>query len=318
MAIRNPRISVLMSVYNGEEFLKESIESILNQTFADFEFIFIDDGSTDASEEIVHSFSDPRLVVVQQENIGLTKSLNKGLGLARGAYIARQDADDISVSNRFEKQVAYLDAHPEVAVVGGSVVRVDDKGNALRRLAFSRTHKKIKKCLYQGKNPLVHTTVMFRRQEIRSIGGYDESFSVNQDYELWLRASEHFHLANLGDVLCHCRFHLGSISSSHDRYPFIALLALRMNEKRRSSGTHSPSALDWESFVEAFEAESQIEIDARKRDFESHRMLKLSQAQAATGDFPGAFRCLCQSIRMYPKMILSIPGGLFRYVRSHS
>src|SRR3990170_6306785 len=104
----NPEITVLMSVYNGERFLREAIESILNQTYRDFEFLIINDGSTDSSREIILSYNDPRIRLIDNElNIGLTRSLNKGLRLARGKYIARQDADDISFRKRLEKQVAF-------------------------------------------------------------------------------------------------------------------------------------------------------------------------------------------------------------------
>ena len=314
MVSGNPKVSVLMTVYNGEKFLRESIESILCQTFDDFEFIIIDDGSTDASPNIMASFSDPRLVFVQQENIGQTKSLNKGLHLARGEYVARQDADDISLPDRFEKQAAYLDAHPEVVVVGGSVIRVDEQGNALRRLVFPQTHRKVRKRLRQGINPLVHTTVMFRRREIVSLGGYNEHFPVIQDCELWFRVSECFRLANLPDVLCYYRFHPKSLSSSYtmDR----ALLALRIGKGKRSCGTYPATSSDWESSVEGFEAEFQMEIDAWKRQHQARRMLKLSQARFAAGDLPGALRYLWQSIRVYPKISLSIPVRMFRYIRS--
>src|SRR6266498_4162605 len=124
-----PLVTVLMSVYNGERYLSEAIDSIINQTFADFEFVIINDGSTDSSREIINAYRDPRIRLVDNsQNIGLPKSLNLGLALARGEYVARQDADDISHPTRFEKQVEYLDDHGEVVVLGTRVWNMDESG----------------------------------------------------------------------------------------------------------------------------------------------------------------------------------------------
>ena len=114
----DPKISVVMAVYNGEKYLREAIDSILNQTFKDFEFIIVNDGSTDRTREILESFIDPRIVLIHQEHMGLTKSLNRGIALAKGKYIARQDADDISMAERLEKQFNFLESHENVALLG--------------------------------------------------------------------------------------------------------------------------------------------------------------------------------------------------------
>ncbi|MBA7555263.1 Undecaprenyl-phosphate 4-deoxy-4-formamido-L-arabinose transferase [subsurface metagenome] len=164
---RNPYISVIMPCYNGAQYLREAIESILNQTFHDFEFVIINDGSTDASQEIIDSFNDDRMLVIQQKNMGITKSLNKGLEMARGEYIARQDADDISFPDRFEKQVAYLDAHPEVAVLGGAIIRIDEKGNPLNKFVFPQSHEKITKKLYKD-NQIVHSLLRIDKTRVKS------------------------------------------------------------------------------------------------------------------------------------------------------
>ncbi len=129
-----PRVSVLMSVYNGERFLRDSVESILGQTFTDFEFLILDDGSTDSTCEILEEYAnkDARIVLVRNDrNLGLTRSLNKGLRLVRGEYLARQDADDISLPKRLEMQVKFLDAHPEVGVVGSALEIIDENGNTI-------------------------------------------------------------------------------------------------------------------------------------------------------------------------------------------
>ena len=124
-----------MSVYNGEKYLREAIESILNQTFTDFEFLIVNDGSTDSSLEIILSYPDERIRVIRNDrNIGLTKSLNKALQQAKGEYIARQDADDISLQNRFEEQLIYLEKHPEVALLGTSAYKIDERGEILAKV----------------------------------------------------------------------------------------------------------------------------------------------------------------------------------------
>jgi glycosyltransferase involved in cell wall biosynthesis len=139
-----PRISVVMSVYNGEKYLRQAIESILQQTYTDFEFIIIDDGSTDSSREIIQSYDDKRIrLVINEQNIGLTKSLNKGIRLAKGEFIARMDADDISLPQRFEKQVAYLDSHPEVGVLGTYANIIDHRGKIINNIIFPTEHETI-------------------------------------------------------------------------------------------------------------------------------------------------------------------------------
>ena len=117
--MKNPKVAVLMSVYNGEKYLREAINSILSQTFNDFEFLIINDGSTDGTADILKSYTDSRIKIINNEkNIGLTKSLNKGLKIAKGEYIARQDADDISMPERLKEEVAFLEIHKDYAVVG--------------------------------------------------------------------------------------------------------------------------------------------------------------------------------------------------------
>ena len=124
-----PRVSVILPAYNAEAYLKEAIDSILNQTFPDFQLIVINDCSTDGTEEIIRQYADPRLVPVKNEkNLGIAATLNRGLSLAQGDYIARMDADDISLPHRLERQVAYLDAHPDIAVLGTNVETFDENG----------------------------------------------------------------------------------------------------------------------------------------------------------------------------------------------
>ena len=183
------RISVVMSVYNAEKYLKEAVDSILNQTYRDFELILINDKSTDASGDILKAYAqkDGRVVVLENEqNIGLTKSLNRGLAVARGEYIARMDADDISVPDRFEKQVAFLDAHPDYCFVSCIGRYIDENGNPEQLRLFPETNEEIY-AMMPKVDAVMHPGVMFRREEIAKIGNYCEDFRVVQDYDLWFR-----------------------------------------------------------------------------------------------------------------------------------
>lgn len=210
-----PRVSVLMSVYNGERFLKSSVESILGQRFADFEFIILDDGSTDSTWEILRKYSDrdPRIVLVRNEqNIGLTKSLNRGLKVARGEYLARQDADDISFSNRLELQVKFLEENPDIALVGTDIEIIDENGKHLNERNYPSNHESITAELLLKNHAIGHSTVMARLSALKELGGYDEKLPYAQDYDLWWRLSRKKKVANLPEILLQWRDTPGSIS----------------------------------------------------------------------------------------------------------
>lgn len=183
------RISVVMSVYNAEKYLREAVDSILNQTYSDFEFILINDKSTDTSGDILKDYEqkDRRVVVLENDqNIGLTKSLNRGLAVARGEYIARMDADDISVPDRFEKQAAFLDGHPDYSFVSCIGRYIDENGNLEQLRLFPETNEEIY-AMMPKVDAVMHPGVMFRREDIAKIGNYCEDFRVVQDYDLWFR-----------------------------------------------------------------------------------------------------------------------------------
>ena len=216
-----PKVSVLMSVYNGELHLREAIESIFSQTFGNFEFVIINDGSTDTSQELIDSFSDSRLVVIKQENMGVTKSLNKGLKIARGEYIARQDADDISLSDRLEKQVAYMDAHSEIAVLGGAAIAISNSGQVCGCMQRPESHEELVSRIYK-ENPFIHPTVMYRREFIEALGGYAEDFLRAQDYDLWLRGYRFWQFHNLQEPLI--RYRLSRIRMRNAFYSSRAIL----------------------------------------------------------------------------------------------
>jgi glycosyltransferase involved in cell wall biosynthesis len=213
--VSTPLISVLLPVYNGGPLLDEAIHSILAQTFTDFELLVIDDGSTDDSYNRAAAFKDPRIRILRNEvNIGLTRSLNRGLAEARGEYVARQDADDISLQNRFAAQVQYLRAHLEVVLVGTSAVRINPKGTMVGTNDMPVTHEAIRWASVVD-NPFLHTSVMFRRAVVQQeCGGYDEQYVVCQDYALWNRLAARHPVANLPERLVLMREHPTSMTRS--------------------------------------------------------------------------------------------------------
>ena len=209
-----PRVTVLLPVYNGENFLANAIESILNQTFTDFELIIIDDGSTDSSKIIASSFDDTRIRIEENNsNIGLIATLNKGLKLARGDYIARMDADDLSFPDRLKKQVFFMDSHPEVGISGSYIEKVDERGSKVIELPLH--HNTI--CFYMMfDNPFAHNTIVFRRSMVeQNCLSYDQNFKYSEDYDLWDRCSQITVLANIPEPLVRYNYHLLNTSNRY-------------------------------------------------------------------------------------------------------
>jgi len=216
-----PKVSVLMAVYNGEIFLRDAVESILKQTYSNFEFLIINDGSTDSTVDIINSYKDGRICLISnQANIGLTKSLNKGLSIARGEYIARQDDDDISHSRRLEKQVDYLEKHPNIALLGSQASVINEYGELQKAPIFYKlplTWDCIRwYCMVN--NPFVHSAVMMRKDLIwNKYGGYNTSFKTSQDYELWSRIVYDNVCENLNEILLDLRIYSMSISANYSK-----------------------------------------------------------------------------------------------------
>lgn len=185
-------ISVIMSLYNEEKNIKSSIESILNQTYRDFELILIDDGSTDSSFKIIKYYAklDERIKIIRNKsNLGLTKSLNKGIRISKGEFIARQDVDDISLPNRFQLQREFLRKNPDYAFCGSNIYVKQNKNESLDIFNF----KDIKKYLIIG-NRFIHSTILIRRKILNKYGSYNEKWFYGQDYELWCRLIYKFQL----------------------------------------------------------------------------------------------------------------------------
>lgn len=206
-----------MAVWNGEAHVASAIRSVLAQSFCDFEFLILDDGSTDSTPEILRGCSDPRIRVVRlQANRGLTVCLNRGLELARAPLIARQDADDEWHPSRLELQVAFLARHSQLAVVGSQAALIDERGRSLGKKNFPLTHRAIE-WMHIFDNALAHASVLFRKREILKAGGYDPEFPVSQDFALWTRVSESASLANLPQRLLYLRVRPQSLTRSHSR-----------------------------------------------------------------------------------------------------
>lgn len=212
-----PRISVILAAYNSEKYLVPAVESILQQTYRDFELLLFDDGSTDSTPRIVADFArqDPRVIAISRPNKGLTRTLNEGIERATGEYLARMDADDLCLPERFEKQVAYLDSHPECVCLGTRVTLIDPYGSPIRVGDHKLTHEQIEADLLNGIGwAIVHPAAMMRSQAVRQIGGYREQFKTSQDLDLFLRLGEVGRLANLAEPLVQYRQHFESVNNT--------------------------------------------------------------------------------------------------------
>lgn len=209
-----PPISVLLAVYNGGPYLRAAIDSILAQTFGDFEFVIIDDGSTDSSPAVLNEAAtrDPRIRLVSRPNKGLTVTLNEGVALARGEFLARMDADDIALPQRFEKQIAYLREHSDCVLLGSRVLQIDPDGLPIRQWCAELSHDEIDAAHLNRGWPVVHPAVMMRTAAVRRVGGYRDQYNTLEDLDLFLRLAEIGRLANLPDVLLHYRQHFNSVT----------------------------------------------------------------------------------------------------------
>jgi glycosyltransferase involved in cell wall biosynthesis len=206
---RSPRVSVVMPTYNVRGYIGEAIKSILTQTYNDYEFIIVDDGSSDGTAEIIKGFNDPRMRFFQRSHLGTVYQLNFGLAQAEGQFIARQDSDDYSHPERLEKQVDFLETHPQYGVVSSAMQLIDVRGKSLGILRYPREpdfEKLMVKCC------ISHPASMWRSEIHEKLGGYDELFNKNccEDYDFWLRVVECFRICIMDEVLYTKREHARS------------------------------------------------------------------------------------------------------------
>jgi len=238
----SPKVSVVMPVYNGAPYLGAAIDSILAQTLADFEFIIIDDGSKDDSAAVIRRYADPRIRFFQQTNQGLAATLNRGIGLASGEYIARQDQDDISLPARFEKQAAFLDAHPRCALVG-TRAEIREGGKLTSRAHNHPAASHVLKFELLFDNPFVHSSVLLRKAALAQVGLYstDTARQPPEDYELWSRLAREFDVANIPEQLLVYREFPGSMSRDVDN-PFLnKVININVENFSRYLGESAPN-----------------------------------------------------------------------------
>ncbi len=228
MAENTPLVSILMAVYNGEKFLREAIESMLNQTYRNFEFLIINDGSTDSTEEIILSYNDERIRYIKNEtNLKLIASLNKGLDLANGKYIARMDADDISLPERLEKQVDFLERNQGTGVLGTWVRTIGLENNY--EVHFKQGHDQIRFELFFH-NYLHHPTVMIRGDLIKINKVYYENYLHAEDYAFWVKLTEFTRIEIFPEVLLNYRMHESNISEIHKNQQKIQTSKIRKEQ----------------------------------------------------------------------------------------
>jgi GT2 family glycosyltransferase len=214
-----PRVAVLISTYNDERFLAAAIDSVLAQTYSDFEIVVVNDASTDRSGAIAAGYRDPRVRVIENsENLGTGRSLNRGLAVIRSEYVAKLDADDVCFPQRLARQVAFLDAHPDVAAVGSQAVVIDAEERRVRRLEswYETTEWGIRwRRIFQ--NPLIHSATTFRRAIVWDVlGGYEERYRFGEDFDLWDRLGRQYSIRNLTEQLIGRRVYPGSLSAANN------------------------------------------------------------------------------------------------------
>ncbi|MFH1677735.1 MAG: glycosyltransferase [Patescibacteria group bacterium] len=210
----NPKVTILMPVYNGEQYLREAIESILNQTFMDFEFLIINDGSVDKSEKIIKLYENRRIIFANNpENKGLIFTLNRGLKMAQGKYVARMDQDDISLPERIKKQYDFLEKNSKIGLLGTAYYEINQKGDIIGKKIFPTTNKKLQKLLIKY-NSFAHPSVIIRKDILNKIGTYSETNECLhiEDYDLWFRMARESEIANLSEPLLKRRYNGKNIS----------------------------------------------------------------------------------------------------------
>ncbi len=241
-----PAISVAMSVFNGERFLAPAIESVLAQTFGDFEFLIVDDGSRDRTSAILQDFAarDVRIRPIIRENRGLVASLNQLLAEARAPLVARMDADDLSRPDRFARQIAFLAGNPDHGVVGTWSEDIDEFGRpySVHGPEHPDTHAGFLAAIENGWPLLCHPAVMYRRELVLAVGGYHSAFRHCEDLDLWLRLAGVTKLCSIPERLIHYRHYAEQVSNRHATEQQIGAAIARLAYDERKAGRPDPTA----------------------------------------------------------------------------
>ena len=260
-----PAVSIVMPVRDGERFLQEAIDSILAQSFADFELIAIDDGSRDSTPAILAEAArrDPRIVIVSKGQIGFAAALNLGVAASRAPLIARFDADDIALPDRLALQVEAMQREPALGLLGGFAEVIDESGRTLEFRKPPVSHERLLLVLLRN-DPFIHSAVMFRADLARALGGYRAAIEVAEDYDLWLRMAERTRIANLPETLVRYRVHRKSQTGRKEvRMAFSARLARRAAAERRAGRPDPIDGLTTPPDWGAIPADSFFALDAR-------------------------------------------------------
>jgi glycosyltransferase involved in cell wall biosynthesis len=247
----DPTVSVIMPVHNGEQWLREALDSVLRQDFRDFECIVVDDGSDDGTAGLLDEFArrDDRIRVIHQPRAGIVAALNRAIAAARAPFLARLDADDRARADRLKRQLDFMTAHPDVGLLGSWAEELDQAGARIGHRTPPTEHDVLVQRLART-NPFIHSSVMMRTAMVRALGGYRAAFQAAEDYDLWLRLAEAGRLANLPDDLIQYRWHAANSSRRQAvRQSFSLRLAQRAAAVRRTGAADPAAALvappDW-------------------------------------------------------------------------
>jgi Glycosyl transferase family 2 len=235
-------ISVLMPVRNGERFVAEAVESVLSQTFTDLEVVVLDDGSVDSTAQILERLAraDSRLVVHRREHgRSLAQTLNVAAELSRAPLLARLDADDVALPKRLQLQVEFLDAHPDVALLGGQALLIDERGREFGRAEYPTGNTELQQALRE-RNPFVHSAVAMRREAFEAVGGYRANFDHAEDLDLWLRLAAGRQIANLPQPVVEYRIHGGQETLRKQDEQALFSVAAHASARARAAGEPDP------------------------------------------------------------------------------
>lgn len=291
-----PLVSVVMVACNVDRFLGEAIESILGQTFREFEFIIVDFGSTDNTKSIISKYvaGDNRVKFHEIPHCGLAEARNAACSLAQTKYIAVMDADDVSVPNRLAWEADFLEKHPEVGVLGGAVEWIDATGRALiswgNPLGDSEIQSALLECC-----PLWQPTVLMRRDAFVAVGGYRPPFASAEDYDMWLRMAERFQIANLKQVVVKYRIHPFQLSMRKQTQQTLGVLAARVAASSRRNGIPDPLDSVREITPEGLVALGVTQAEQQRELFSERGRWIHNMCMA--GEYPVAFEATLEMLR---------------------
>ena len=311
--------SVLMSVYNGQRYLGTAIDSILAQTFQEFEFIIVDDGSTDNTESLIRAYSDSRIRLISKPNTGLADSLNVGLEAAKGTWIARIDADDISEPQRLERQLQRFRTSPELVLLGSNCVIIDQHGSTMWHPEYPTDHMNLVKQWTRGGSAFPHASATFRRDYAVECGGYNPRYVTGQDLDLWLNLAQIGTVGSLAEPLMRLRKHDDNITSHTSIEDRMTLgLAAISCYTRRLNGLPDPSHgsdNEWHRFIE--QVRDAILSSNLTKAMEARDTLRTRVVRNASGSRPQLWHLVTVIIRS-PRLVMGalVPRILHRLIRN--